>query len=138
MTMIKDIKRLLRSKKGAAIEMAILLMVIIFLFSTLITVAFLSTHSTYTRQVDKMTESAMIDSFGEVFVNATDKKSFKLGESITEYTAEVSANGSELTIKETESGRVRLVVTVDDSGKVSSWRSFIGTGETSDTQETNS
>lgn len=38
MTMINDIKKLLRSKKGAAIEMALFLMAIIFLFSTLITV----------------------------------------------------------------------------------------------------
>lgn len=141
MTMIKeDIKRLLRSKKGAAIEMAILLMVVIFLFSSLITVAFLSTHSTYKRQVDKMTESALIDSFGEAFVKSNDRPDFKL-DSETGYTAEVSGDGSTLTIKDAESENVRLVVTVDGSGKVKSWQSFVESGEAdstavSDTQET--
>lgn len=131
--MIKDIKRLLRSKKGAAIEMAILLMVVIFLFSSLITVAFLSTHSTYKRQVDKMTESALIDSFGEAFVKSSNRQDFKLGENGTGYKAEVSGDGSTLTIKDAESGNVRLVVTVDGSDKVKSWRSFVESGDTQET-----
>ncbi len=136
MTMINDIKKLLRSKKGAAIEMALFLMAIIFLFSTLIAVFCLSIHSNFTRQVDKMNEAALIDSFGEAFVN--DKMNFTIDES-TGYTHEVSADGLQLTIKD-ESGRVRLVVTVDESGKVKSWLSFVETAETyettvSDTQE---
>lgn len=131
MTMINDIKKLLRSKKGAAIEMALFLMAIIFLFSTLIAVFCLSIHSNFTRQVDKMNEAAQIDSFGEDFVNANDKINFKIDES-TGYTHELSADGSRLTIKD-ESGRVRLVVTVDESGKVKSWLSFVETGETAET-----
>ena len=131
MTMINDIKKLLRSKKGAAIEMALFLMAIIFLFSTLIAVFCLSIHSNFTRQVDKMNEAAQIDSFGEAFVHADDKINFTIDES-TGYTHEVSADGSRLTIKD-ESGRVRLVVTVDESGKVKSWLSFVETGETSET-----
>ena len=133
MTMINDIKKLLRSKKGAAIEMALFLMAIIFLFSTLIAVFCLSIHSNFTRQVDKMNEAALIDSFGEAFVNANadDKRNFTIDES-TGYNSEVSADGSRLTIKD-ESGRVRLVVTVDGSGKVKSWLSFVETGETSET-----
>lgn len=130
MTMINDIKKLLRSKKGAAIEMALFLMAIIFLFSTLIAVFCLSIHSNFTRQVDKMNEAALIDSFGEAFVSSQD--SFKLDESVTEYKAEISEDGSRLTIKD-KSGRVRLVVTVDSSGKVKSWLSFVETGETSET-----
>lgn len=131
MTMINDIKKLLRSKKGAAIEMALFLMAIIFLFSTLITVFCLSIHSNFTRQVDKMNEAAQIDSFGEDFVNADEKRSFTIDES-TGYKSKVSADGSRLTIKD-ESGRVRLVVTVDGSGKVKSWLSFVETAETSET-----
>ena len=131
MTMINDIKKLLRSKKGAAIEMALFLMAIIFLFSTLIAVFCLSIHSNFTRQVDKMNEAALIDSFGEAFVNANDKRSFTIDES-TGYNSEVSADGSRLTIKD-ESGKVRLVVTVDGSGKVKSWLSFAETAETSET-----
>ena len=133
MTMINDIKKLLRSKKGAAIEMALFLMAIIFLFSTLITVFCLSIHSNFTRQVDKMNEAALIDSFGEAFVNANadDKRNFTIDES-TGYNSEVSADGSQLTIKD-KSGRVRLVVTVDENSKVKSWLSFVETGETSET-----
>ena len=113
--------------------MALFLMAIIFLFSTLITVFCLSIHSNFTRQVDKMNEAALIDSFGEAFVNANadDKRNFTIDES-TGYTHEVSADGSRLTIKD-ESGRVRLVVTVDESGKVKSWLSFVETAETSET-----
>ena len=133
MTMINDIKKLLRSKKGAAIEMALFLMAIIFLFSTLIAVFCLSIHSNFTRQVDKMNEAALIDSFGEAFVSSQDRDRFKLDdESVTEYKAEISEGGSRLTIKD-KSGRVRLVVTVDGSGKVKSWLSFVETGETSET-----
>ena len=134
MTMINDIKKLLRSKKGAAIEMALFLMAIIFLFSTLITVFCLSIHSNFTRQVDKMNEAALIDSFGEAFVNSVNsnnKSSFTIDNS-NGYNFEVSEDGSRLTIKD-ESGRVRLVVTVDESGKVKSWLSFVETGETSET-----
>lgn len=126
--MMKDIKRLLRSKKGAAIEMAIFLMLIVFLFSTLITVFCLSAHTTYKRQQDRMTEAALIDSFGEAFVKSTDKKNYKTGNDA--YTAEVSNDGNTLTIKDTDSKRIRLIVTVDDDGKVKSWRSFNQSAET--------
>lgn len=132
MTMMNDIKKLLRSKKGAAIEMALFLMAIIFLFSTLIAVFCLSIHSNFTRQVDKMNEAALIDSFGEAFVNANadDKRSFTINSN--GYNLEVSEDGSQLTIKD-KSGRVRLVVTVDGSGKVKSWLSFVETAETAET-----
>lgn len=132
MTMINDIKKLLRSKKGAAIEMALFLMAIIFLFSTLITVFCLSIHSNFTRQVDKMNEAAQIDSFGEAFVNANDKINFTINSNGYDSEVEVSADGSRLTITD-EGGRVRLVVTVDGSGKVKSWLSFAETAETSET-----
>ena len=131
MTMMNDIKKLLRSKKGAAIEMALFLMVIIFLFSTLIAVFYLSIHSNFTHRVDKMNEAALIDSFGEAFVNSNNKISFTIDNS-NGYNSEVSEGGSRLTIKD-ESGRVRLVVTVDGSGKVKSWLSFAETAETSET-----
>lgn len=121
MTMMRDIKKLLRSKKGAAIEMAIFLMLIVFLFSTLITVFCLSAHTTYKRQQDRMTEAALIDSFGEKFVKSNDKENFKIDES-TGYKAEVS--GNTLTITDIDSGRVRLIVTVGDDSKVKSWQSF--------------
>lgn len=125
MTMMRDIKKLLRSKKGAAIEMAIFLMLIVFLFSTLITVFCLSAHTTYKRQQDGMTEAAQIDSFGEEFVKSNDKENFKIDES-TGYKAEVS--GNTLTITDIDSGRVRLIVTVettsDGTVKVKSWQSF--------------
>ena len=133
MTMINDIKKLLRSKKGAAIEMALFLMVIIFLFSTLIAVFYLSIHSNFTRRVDKMNEAALIDSFGEAFVNANDKMNFTINSN--GYNAKVSEDGSQLTIKD-KSGRVRLVVTVvtvDENSKVKSWLSFVETAETSET-----
>ena len=130
MTMMNDIKKLLRSKKGAAIEMALFLMAIIFLFSTLIAVFCLSIHSNFTRQVDKMNEAALIDSFGEAFVNANDKINFTINSNGYDSEVEVSADGSRLTIKD-ESGKVRLVVTVDGSGKVKSWLSFVETAETS-------
>lgn len=124
MTMMRDIKRLLRSKKGAAIEMAIFLMLIVFLFSTLITVFCLSAHTTYKRQQDRMTEAAQIDSFGEEFVKT---KSVTIDES-TGYKAEFSNGGNTLTI--TEGGQVRLIVTVGDDGKVKSWQSFNQSAET--------
>lgn len=126
MTMMRDIKRLLRSKKGAAIEMAIFLMLIVFLFSTLITVFCLSAHTTYKRQQDRMTEAAQIDSFGEEFVKSNDKTNYKTDNDA--YTAEVSDGGKTLTITDTDSGRVRLIVTVETTSegtvKVKSWRSF--------------
>lgn len=121
MTMMRDIKKLLRSKKGAAIEMAIFLMLIVFLFSTLITVFCLSAHTTYKRQQDRMTEAALIDSFGEEFVKSNDKENFKIDKS-TGYKAEVS--GNTLTITDIDSGRVRLIVTVGGDSKVKSWQSF--------------
>lgn len=128
MTMMRDIKRLLRSKKGAAIEMAIFLMLIIFLFSTLITVFCLSAHTTYKRQQDRMTEAAQIDSFGEEFVKT---KSVTIDES-TGYTATISPDGNMLTI--TEGGQVRLIVTVETTSegtvKVKSWQSFNESAET--------
>lgn len=122
--MMKDIKKLLRSKKGAAIEMAIFLMLIVFLFSTLITVFCLSAHTTYKRQQDRMTEAAQIDSFGEEFVKT---KSVTIDPS-TGYNAEVSSDKK--TLKITEGGQVRLIVTVGDDGKVKSWQSFNQSAET--------
>ena len=116
--MMRDIKKLLRSKKGAAIEMAIFLMLIVFLFSTLITVFCLSAHTTYKRQQDRTVETARIDSFGEEFVKT---KSVTIDPS-TGYKAEVS--GNTLTITDIDSGQVRLIVTVGDDGKVKSWQSF--------------
>jgi len=125
---MRDIKRLLRSKKGAAIEMAIFLMLIVFLFSTLITVFCLSAHTTYKRQQDRMTEAALIDSFGEAFVKSTDKETFKIDNKA--YTAKVSNGGNTLTITDTDSRRVRLIVTVGDDDKVKSWQSFNQSAET--------
>lgn len=122
MTMMRDIKRLLRSKKGAAIEMAIFLMLIVFLFSTLITVFCLSAHTTYKRQQDRTVETALIDSFGEAFVKLSDRTKYTTGNEA--YTAEVSNGGNKLTITDTDSGQVRLIVTVGDDGKVKSWQSF--------------
>lgn len=126
MTMMRDIKRLLRSKKGAAIEMAIFLMLIVFLFSTLITVFCLSAHTTYKRQQDRMTEAARIDSFGEAFVKSNDRTKYTTGNDA--YTAVVSDGGNTLKITDTASGRVRLIVTVettsDGTVKVKSWQSF--------------
>ena len=123
--MMRDIKRLLRSKKGAAIEMAIFLMLIVFLFSTLITVFCLSAHTTYKRQQDRMTEAAQIDSFGEAFVKSNDKESYTTGNAA--YTAKVSDGGNTLTITDTDS-EVRLIVTVETTSegtvKVKSWQSF--------------
>ena len=112
--------------------MALFLMAIIFLFSTLITVFCLSIHSNFTRQVDKMNEAAQIDSFGEAFVNANDTINFTINSNGYDSEVEVSADGSRLTITD-EGGRVRLVVTVDGSGKVKSWLSFAETAETSET-----
>lgn len=130
MTMMRDIKKLLRSKKGAAIEMAIFLMLIVFLFSTLITVFCLSAHTTYKRQQDRMTEAALIDSFGEEFVKT---KSVTIDPS-TGYKAEVSPDGNTLTIKDADSDRVRLIVTVETTSegtvKVKSWQSFNQSAET--------
>ena len=124
--MMRDIKKLLRSKKGAAIEMAIFLMLIVFLFSTLITVFCLSAHTTYKRQQDRMTEAAQIDSFGEEFVKSNDKASYTTGNDA--YKAEVSNGGNTLTIKDADSNRVRLIVTVETTSegtvKVKSWKSF--------------
>lgn len=132
MTMMRDIKRLLRSKKGAAIEMAIFLMLIVFLFSTLITVFCLSAHTTYKRQQDRMTEAAQIDSFGEEFVKSNDKESYTTGNAA--YTAKVSDGGKTLTIKDADSDRVRLIVTVETTSegtvKVKSWQSFNQSAET--------
>ena len=134
MTMMRDIKRLLRSKKGAAIEMAIFLMLIVFLFSTLITVFCLSAHTTYKRQQDRMTEAAQIDSFGEEFVKSNDKTNYKTGNDA--YTAKVSGdeNTLTLTIKDADSDRVRLIVTVETTSegtvKVKSWQSFNQSAET--------
>ena len=128
MTMMRDIKKLLRSKKGAAIEMAIFLMLIVFLFSTLITVFCLSAHTTYKRQQDRMTEAAQIDSFGEEFV----KTKFVTIDESTGYTATISADGNMLTI--TKGGQVRLIVTVETTSegtvKVKSWQSFNQSAET--------
>lgn len=122
--MMRDIKRLLRSKKGAAIEMAIFLMLIVFLFSTLITVFCLSAHTTYKRQQDRTVETARIDSFGEAFVKSNDRTKYTTGNDA--YTAVVSNGGNTLTI--TEGGQVRLIVTVettsDGTVKVKSWQSF--------------
>lgn len=129
--MMRDIKKLLRSKKGAAIEMAIFLMLIVFLFSTLITVFCLSAHTTYKRQQDRTVETALIDSFGEAFVKSTDKETFKIDNKA--YTAEVSNGGNTLKITETGSGRVRLIVTVETTSegtKVKSWQSFNQSAET--------
>lgn len=130
MTMMRDIKRLLRSKKGAAIEMAIFLMLIVFLFSTLITVFCLSAHTTYKRQQDRMTEAALIDSFGEEFVKSTNRTDFTINNEA--YKAEVSNGGNTLTI--TEGGQVRLIVTVETTSegtvKVKSWQSFNQSAET--------
>lgn len=132
MTMMRDIKRLLRSKKGAAIEMAIFLMLIVFLFSTLITVFCLSAHTTYKRQQDRMTEAALIDSFGEEFVKSSDRKNFPINNEA--YKAEVSDDGNTLTIKDADSDRVRLIVTVETTSegtvKVKSWQSFNQSAET--------
>lgn len=130
--MMRDIKRLLRSKKGAAIEMAIFLMLIVFLFSTLITVFCLSAHTTYKRQQDRMTEAALIDSFGEEFVKSSDRKNFPINNEA--YKAEVSDDGNTLTIKDADSDRVRLIVTVETTSegtvKVKSWQSFNQSAET--------
>ena len=126
--MMRDIKRLLRSKKGAAIEMAIFLMLIVFLFSTLITVFCLSAHTTYKRQQDRMTEAAQIDSFGEEFVKSNDRKNFTINNEA--YKAEVSDDEKTLTVTDAKGGRVRLIVTVGDDGKVKSWRSFNQSAET--------
>lgn len=128
--MMKTLKKILRSQRGVAIEMALFLMLIVFLFSTLITVFCLSAHTSTLRQNERFTEDARIDQIGESFVNQVET-SQNGNISITDpyYKAEVTQNGDNtytLKITDPQSGKLLLTVEVsknsDNKIKIVRWQ----------------
>lgn len=114
--MMKTLRKILRSQRGVAIEMALFLMLIVFLFSTLITVFCLSAHTSTLRQNERFAEDASINQIGENFVNQVET-SQNGNISITDpyYEAEVTQNGNNnytLKITDPQSGKLLLTVEV--------------------------
>ncbi len=114
---MKTLRKILRSQRGVAIEMALFLMLIVFLFSTLITVFCLSAHTSTLRQNERFAEDASIDQIGEKFVKQVQSSgnadSFNASDS--GYKAEVTQNGDNnytLKITDPQSGKLLLTVEV--------------------------
>lgn len=116
--MMKTLKKILRSQRGAAIEMALFLMLIVFLFSTLITIFCLSAHTSTLRQNERFAEDARIDQIGEKFVKqvqSDNNVATSFNTSDPDYKTEVTSgddNTYTLKITDPQSGKLLLTVEV--------------------------
>lgn len=130
--MMKTLKKILRSQRGAAIEMALFLMLIVFLFSTLITIFCLSAHTSTLRQNERFAEDARLDLIGEQFVKqvqSTTDNAISFTISDPDYKTEVTSGNNTYTLKITDPQSGKLLLTVEvskdnnnDTTKIVRWQ----------------
>lgn len=110
------LKQILKSKKGIAIENAILFMILIFTFCTLIT--FLTSFGQYQARLEKITlmNKVALEQIGEDFLAGDTAET--LNTKYDNYTCEVTENTLTVTNR---SGTVVLYV-VKDGKKILQWR----------------
>ena len=112
--------RRLKSKRGVAIESALMFMMVIFFLCLSVTTVVLAGHNRVDRAEDALLERVALEQIGEDF--RTHVRTTGEGASFTasnaKYTCEVA--GKTLTVKEQES--VVLFVEVDGDGAILQWR----------------
>ena len=114
-------KRILKSKRGMAIESAIMFMLVTFMLGMLLTGLSMTMHLR-TQLNDKTIENELIlEQIGEKFVhNFGDEEEFKTYVAGKGYTAEINNEKTTLTLK---NKYTRVVLYIEkDGGKVVAWR----------------
>lgn len=116
-------KKLLKNKRGMAIESAIMFMLIVFMFGLLLTGIVMTTHLRVKVNDTLLSRELEIEQIGEYFVHS-DKNAFNSYIETTKYsidndTSYTDENNKTLTLKRNTS--TVLKITVKD-GKITSWK----------------
>ena len=117
----------IKSRKGAALEMAILLTVVTFALSTLILTVSLLQHGKRVQAKAELEESILLEQIGEAFCqSATAGWEDSWKESYPEkYVIEIDETACQLTVTEKKSGEVILEVQIElgpEGYRITEWK----------------
>lgn len=111
--------KLIKSKRGVAIESAVMLLLVVFSLCALMTTLCVAARKVDRDGFDKLKQEAEVDEIGEAFVKSGNKSGFSLdGKYGDAY--KIVKDGSSITIYDLQ-GRHLLTVKCDDNGAVICW-----------------
>ncbi len=91
--------KIIKSKRGVAIESAVMLLLVVFSLCALMTTLCVAARTVDRGRFDKLKQEAEVDEIGEAFVNSSNKNSFSLDEKYKDnYKLELYDSGKSLTI----------------------------------------
>ena len=115
-----------RLKKGIAIELALLLMVVIFALCTLLVSIALISRDNVDKQFSSLEQKLVLDQVGLSFANAGSNEDFSLDSSLaTTYSATTSVDNNgvrKLVIKLQTTTKTVFTVKLDSSNKIIEWK----------------
>jgi len=118
-------RRFLKSRRGAAMEMAILMSVVTFALSTLVLTTALLQHNRKLRAERSMTQGIVLDQIGEDFCNATVRGAGSAWQTPYQEDYNIVVMGKTLLVTEKDSEelllRIVLTQTGADSYTVTEW-----------------
>ena len=116
------LKKIFKSKKGIAIETAILSIIVIFSLCFLVTSLTLVGHYQVQIESSFILKDVELDQIGEDFINNREK--FNVN-GYDGFTCEVNEDKTELQASYTSNkDKIILVVAVDSDGKITKWQKF--------------
>ncbi len=114
-------KNILKSRRGVMIEGAILFVVVIFIFSILLTSVVMTAHSRANLSYTLMKERLALEQIGEYFViDTAESDTFEAALNATSY--ERADTADNILHLKTASGKTVLYIELDTSGNPLSWR----------------
>lgn len=118
-------RKFLRNRRGAALEMAILMSVVTFALSTLVLTTALLQHNRKLRAEQSMTRGIVLEQIGEDFCNAVAQNADDAWQAVYQQDYTITAHGLTLVVtdKDTEELLLRIVLTRDgeDRYTVAEW-----------------
>lgn len=118
-------KKFLKDRRGAALEMAIMLSVVTFALSTLVLTTSLLQHSRKVRAEKNMTQGIVLEQIGEDFCAAVARNAGDTWADAYREDYDIAIEGTVLTVTDPETGEVLLKVvltkTGDNSYTVTEW-----------------
>lgn len=111
-------KKFLKDRRGAALEMAIMLSVVTFALSTLVLTTSLLQHSRKIRAEKNMTQGIVLEQMGEDFCAAVARNAGDTWTDAYREDYDIAIEGTVLTVTAKETGEVllKVVLTAADGG----------------------
>lgn len=109
-------KKFLKSRRGAAMEMAIMMSVVMFALSTLVLTTALLQHGRKTRAERSMTQGIVLDQIGEDFCAATARGAGNAWQAPYQEEYDIVVMGKTLLVTKKDSNELLLQVVLTQTG----------------------